>query len=356
MSSRIPPSQRDRNNLAAALRQTDRQVRSLSGPGYFGGRLGIPQPVPGSAHLDALLDDDDGDGTDADVDSPIWEDRDRYVLTAADVTRGYFRHQLLYREIVEKYEFTAYVNGVALDPAVYSLDAVNGIVIVTLEGWEQAQEAYRFQYAYTGDELEPEPGPPPGVVGFSSVGSTSNRALSGSRATEAWPTGTRASDLFVLGLIGASPNCADPRATQVGADVPIWDCACAVFTGPVTNPATPISFSVGSGGWGWTTMLMVIRPDSPIDFDTSRRVIGTNGSAPIPGLSGTGSGAVAIAFSAAGIGGSYGWHWPLPWETVDFEGSYFYIDAAIQRAETIGGTPALTSYQSKAFVLGLGLG
>ena len=134
MSSRIPPSQRDRNDLAAALRQTDRNVKSNSGPGFFGGRLAFPQPVPGSAYVDALFDDDDGGGTEEEVDSPTWEDRDRYVLTSADVARGHFRHQLMHTEIVADREFNVLMNGASLDPSRYSLDAENGVVVVALTG------------------------------------------------------------------------------------------------------------------------------------------------------------------------------------------------------------------------------
>lgn len=352
MSSRIPPSQRDRSNLAAALRQTDRQVRSLSGPGYFGGRLGIPQPIPGSTHLDALLDDDDGDGTEANVDSPVWEDRDRYALSTADVVLGYFRHQLLHTEIVEEYEFTAYLNGVALDPSRYILDPVNGVVIMTLAGWEKKGFRYRFVYAYTGIDTSVPLTP----TTFSKVGATSSHALSGNNTTLAWPAGTQAGDLFALGLIAGSVSCSDSRAKPVGAHKPMWsDAEAAVWAGEVGNPATAMTFNaVGAASWGWASMLYVIRPADPVGW-SSHAVSGADATITIPGISGDVSGAVGMAFSAGGIGGSYGWSWPSPWTGRSSEGTYFVIETDLQVAEEIAPTGALTTYQSYAWVLGVDL-
>ena len=362
MTRRLPPSMTDRDNLAAALRQTDRLARSTAGPGYLGGRLAFPQPVPGSAYTDALIDDDDGDTDGEDTGLPTWEDSDRHVLTAAEQAAGYFRHDLLHTGIVESYEFTAYLNGVALDPSRYSLDPVNGTLVVTLTGWERAGYHYRFVYAYTGEEVDP--GLEPVTVTY--VGY--NYGISPTSIP--FPGGVRVGDLAVAvanARVAGDPRIPDTRfdaqAVTMGPNrvvIGTWVVDGGNFGDPVSPSAVSLIAPDLGGVQDGVGMVYVVRPARSVPFldpdgitDTGDKGIVTF---TIPGFDDA-SGAVEVLTTQGGIGGGYGWG--LSGSNVQFTpSSYCLIYMALNdnrpEVPAATATPGLGSVV-RGFQVGLGL-
>lgn len=279
-----------------------------------------------------------------------FEADDFYVLTSTDITAGTATIPLSHRPVDESVKL--WWRTVAQEPTEYTVNVSAQTIALPLGSFAAAGDRIWVHYAYrTG--LAKQTGP----VDFVEVGHTDTSSTFGSITTLAWPAGTQSGDLFVLGLIAGTVSCTDSRATQVGSDVPIWvDAECGVWVGQVGNPATPLTLSgTAATSWGSSGQLYVLRPDSPISFD-GRSVTGVDARNPIGGLSGSGSGAVGVAFSAAGIGGSFGWSWPSPWASQHPVGTYFVVNIALQSSPTTGSTAALTTYESRAWVLGLGLG
>lgn len=358
MDRRLPPSQRDRSDLASLLRQTDRLARSQAGPGFLGGRLATPQPVPSSEYADSLLDDDDGDDAEP-TDTPIWEDSDRYRLAAADVTRGSFRHQLIHTDVVDAYEFNAMVNGVSMDPSRYSLDPTAGVVHVQLGGWEAAGELFRFLYAYTGGaDIDDPPGTP---VAVTVVGT---RFAHSDWTSIAWPAGSQASDLFMLAQIArtsATNTCTDTRARQTAVGIVGGVDTAKIWIGTVTDPLTPLVAAgvhlggVQEAGYG----LLVLRPASPIEFDLERLTDSgsyAGGAGTLPGPTGDGSGVVGVGFAMAGIGGTSPSTWSAPYGFVNDAGTYSRVSFALtSQAEPGAVGPISAADNWRAFAIGLGL-
>lgn len=358
---------RDRNDLAAALRQTDRLARSQAGPGYLGGRLALPQPVPGSDYTDALIDDDDGDSGVEDTDQPTWEDSDRYRLTATDIARGYFRHQLLHTEVVAAYEFTVLLNGNALDPSRYSLDPVAGVVIVSLAGWERARYRYRFLYAYTGEDVEPEAAPEPVAVPYTFVGSESWRY----GTSQALPGGTALHDLLLVGVTGTDPeatNLTDPRMTlrwTSDAYGSAWGTTyTSVYTGKADDLSAVTFPEVTGLGFDRVGLLLAFHPDTPIDWDARLAALTVpdhGGSGSIPALGGPGSGAILVVGAGGFIGGAYGTYtWPPGWDHLaQKDNSYQSVQAAMTDDSSPGVLPYVWTDPVDEWVacaVGLGLG
>lgn len=357
MTRRLPPSQRDRDTLAAALRQTDRLARSQAGPGFYGGRLALPQPVPGSGYTESLIDDDDGDEQ-PDTEAPIWEDRDRHRLTSTERTAGYFRHQLLHTDIVEAYEFTVLLNGVALDPSRYSLDPVAGIVVVTLTGWERPGYRYRFLYAYTGAEVDPllEPVPVSYVVAASAANGPTSIAF---------PAGVQAGDIAIavaFGRIAGNPRITDARFT-VHPDISMAGTNRVVIGTWVLDTASPTPAGIIAPDLGGVQdgvgMLYVVRPSRPIvplDDITDSGDQAVGGTFSIPGFD-EASGGVAILCTIGGIGGAYGWGLSGT-NVASTPSSYGLIYASLMdyRPEVPDGsaTPGIGT-SARGFMVGLGL-
>lgn len=371
---RLPPSQRDRDSLAAMLRQTDRLARSQAGPGFYGGRLALPQPIPGSDYTDALIDDDDGDSDDdADLLLPVYEPYDPLTRAevAAGVSAGVIRHQLAHAGIVEDRAIRCHVNASEYPPTALEVDSENGVATLVLGGWETAEEAIWFEYWYhdqtVNDATIPAPVPPPDPepVNFTVIGYTSG---DGAHSAVPFHGGAAEGDLFLYAcsavLSGQTNECADARVTAQVVNAALSSCSVRAWVGTVTDPSTALAahatqYTNGASETGWA--LLVIRPDTPTDWDLTKITdSGNQGSGSIPGMSGV-SGAVGLGFSRGGLGGGGAHSWPAPWVTGAMNhlgGTYAVISFATQvNSGTIAAVPAIEPDDPwRGYLLGVALG
>lgn len=89
------------------------------------------------------------------VQLPTWESDDTHQLSTGEVYDGFVTYELKHMGIVGAFEFHAKINGVALAPSAYDLDAEAGVVTVWLGGWETEDDVLGFDYAWTVDRPPP---------------------------------------------------------------------------------------------------------------------------------------------------------------------------------------------------------
>lgn len=133
MTSRQPPSQRNRDSVDAAVRHNARNLLSQGGPGFLSGRFATAQPVPGGSWVD-LVDDGSNDGPELD-DLQFEHAEPAYTPTDAEMAAGVFTRQLLHTEIAAEHGLFTTINGVALGSKWWSLDADAGVVTVLIPNW-----------------------------------------------------------------------------------------------------------------------------------------------------------------------------------------------------------------------------
>lgn len=204
----------------------------------------LPEGIRGLVGESVLMAEDGDDwrvidvlGLDGEASGPKWEDNDPHTLTAGEVTAGTFTHTLLHSRIVDHHEFLAMVNGVALGPDRFTLDADEGVVTVTLGGWETVADNLRFHYGYLK-------GPVSVLSGLVLRGSTLFRNA-GAFTSAALPAGSQVGDLVVM--TGNAGN-------MGGRDAPLP-------LGSVTDPRITggVEHISGSDFWGTLTDLTALQ-------------------------------------------------------------------------------------------------
>lgn len=291
------------------------------------------------------------------------EPDDPHTLTDDEIAAGSFTHTLAHSGIAFDRALLCLVNGVAYPPGALDIDSEDGIVTVTLGGWETTGEAVWFDYWYrqgpVAQALPPDPPAPGEPVPFVKVGAHMGRGVT--ITSVSFPDGTQAGDLFIYAAnnrASATSTCDDARASVVVDEN--YDLNTArIWSGVVTDPTTPLSVHLTNLGGVQQAVfgLLVLRPDSPIGIDMSQIADSElQGTGPIPGLAGPVSGAVGVGFSYAGIGGTGTHLWPSPWVGYVTNGTYARVSFVTQDSESIAETPALTTDPWRGFALGLELG
>lgn len=166
----------------------------------------------------------------------------------------------------------------------------------------------------------------------------------------ALPAATQTDDFLVVALIGSNAaSCSDSRMTNVwtgsqgGRPAGVWvgrATTLSALTINVTNNATAFGQYTAGGVWAFRD-----QRDKKIYLDPTRVADSgsfAGGSGTLPALPRYGSGAIAVEFSTAGIGGAYG---TSSWTgyTVaggEADGGYVVIDVGYSQSKVIASQPA----------------
>lgn len=321
MTSRQPPSQRNRSSIDHAVRHNSRGLLSQGGPGFLSGRFATAQPVPGGSWVD-LVDDGSDDGPETD-DIQFEHAEPAYSPTDSEMAAGIFTRQLLHTEIAAEHGLFTTINGVAIGSKWWSLDAEAGVVTVLIPDWlaSAPSGSRKFgwpMYAYRSDlYISPPPIPIPVPVSYVAAATAANGPTS-----IAFPAGVQVGDIAIavaFGRIAGNPRISDARFnifTDPATSLPYYTMAATnriVIGTWVLDTDTPTAAGIIAPDLGGVQdgvgMLYVVRPSSPVvplsDLtDSGDQVV--SGTFSIPGFAEASAG-VAILCTIGGIGGAYGW-------------------------------------------------
>lgn len=335
--SSLPPRLRDTKQLEDLVRQEKVNLRQL-GVGFAGGRFSPLRPR--TVYPDIGEDDEDYE---SEAEIKFWN-TDRMVAVGPGMQPPF---QLTHTPIDGSLHIRW--NGLDQAPTEWTL-ADNVVTIPDTEGFVRAADVFTAAYAYIEDNADQTP------VNFTFITQSAYDSGAGSSplTSLAMPAGAQSGDLVLLTAIGgfsAGGGYARVPDTRFGLawSGPFCTRDCIITSAVLGSDLSAIQLDVrgmsGSPVGQFVGVLATLwRPvEIPGSMSLDGRVAATpdDGSAIIQGLGGGGSGAFAVIFECAGIGGvTSPTGIPSPW--TDIAGCGIY--AGMRVLSTTNGAPPQTSY------------
>lgn len=286
---------------------------------------------------------------------PRHEPNDPHTLTTGEITAGLFTQTLKHSGIAYDRAIVCCVNGIAYAPDQLAVDSTNGVVSVTLGGWETVDDAIWFDYWYRKGTVAPDISVPPPTPTRITIDSTFQHGWPGNSSDTTYTlTGLQTGDLVVAALRSSSTTM-DSRFSVV-CDLGSVSGSGGPFYGKVWAATIGADVSNVTFPHAGTVLRLRNATGTPLRMDSSRVVLPdgthTGGAGSIAALPGGGSGAISAILTGAFIGGAYGTvSYPAPWDSIDGTtdtdgGTYGLVYLTWTTAETVGAIAAPQHYSN----------